>query len=211
VKISTTSLVTVLILLAIVFSSWWYLTSTTVRTERLSDLPWQVAQHDDGSTSVFGLHLGEAVFRDAVAKFGPPKSVAVFATQSGPQTLEAYFGRITLGRMDARVIVNLDADLSLMEDLARNAQDREPQPTGSTRMTLPATSWENLATRLVAGITYIPQYGGLDEEFMRARFGEPASTASPGEGQIQLNYPDRGLTILVDDGGKEMFEYSPIR
>jgi hypothetical protein len=211
VKISTTSLVTVLILLMVVSLSWWTLSRSPARTETLTDLPWQIEQHDDGSTSVFGLHLGEAVFQDAAAKFGPPESIAVFATDAGPRSLEAYFGRVTLGRMDARVIVNLDADPALMEDLTRRAREREAQPSGATRLTLPAAIWDDLADRPVASITYLPEYGGLDEAFMRARFGEPASTANPDRGQVQLVYPDRGVRILVDEAGKEMFEYSPVR
>jgi len=60
---------------------------------------------------------------------------------------------------------------------------------------------------VLVGVTYIPGYSRLEEDFFRARLGEPAAWQRVDEERIRWFYPDKGLSLLIDADGKDVFEY----
>ena len=54
----------------------------------------------------------------------------------------------------------------------------------------------------------LPTYGGLEADFFRERLGEPAAWKFEDEERVLWFYPDKGLSLLIDSDGKDIFQYS---
>lgn len=173
-----------------------------------NDLPWQVQNQADGTSTVFDLHLGEATLADAITKFGkPPEGLAVF--ERGPQDsdLEAYFGKVHFGPLQAKLVVRLQASESERRALMTSAKKRESSPTGDWKYVLDASALNALQNHKLSVITYVPGTRGLDRAFYLERFGEPVGTLTEEEGAVSWFYPRKGLSILIDEHGPEVIEY----
>lgn len=175
------------------------------------DLPWQLTPHDDGSIEVFGLRLGSADLDAAEAVFGAAEGLAVFESEAGERSLEAYFGTVQFGPLKAKVVARLVASDAEMQALIEAAAKREGSPTGDWKYPLSAANAAAQQSRPLAGLTYIPTYGGLEADFFRARFGEPAAWHYAGETAVAWYYPDLGLTLVINSKDKEVLEYQPPR
>ncbi len=172
-----------------------------------TDLPWQVEPLPDGTSRVFDLHLGEATLDDALAKFGPYEGMAVFQSEAGARSLEVYFGKVDFGPLQARVVAALQvppADLKLLID---RAVERKGSPTGDWKFLLEAADREAQRGRRLRSITFVPTYRGLEAEYFRQRFGEPAAWRVLGDYAVQWFYPDRGLSMVLDTKGQEALEF----
>lgn len=175
-----------------------------------TDLPWQITVNPDGSSRVFDLDLGTATLADAITKFGPPEGIAVFEPRQGPLALEAYFGNVLFGPLKAKVLVALEAGESELLALRQAAADRQGSPSGDWKYPV-ADPADTHAARKLTVITYIPGTRGLDPRFFLDRFGEPAAVLRE-SGQAQSwFYPQKGLSILIDDEASEVLEYQPPR
>jgi hypothetical protein len=175
-----------------------------------TDLPWQVTAHPDGSSRVFDLDLGEATLGDAIAKFGTPEGMAVFEPKSGPLVLEAYFGNVQFGPLTAKILVALEAGEAELQALKQGALDRQGSPSGDWKYPIGERPEQHSGRRLNV-ITYIPGTRNLDAGFIRERFGEPAATLRENERAESWFYPDKGLSILIDERAREVLEYQPPR
>lgn len=179
----------------------------TLDPETRIDLPWQITPLPDGTSRVIGLQLGSATLADAIARFGEPESMALFIGRDAVRTLEVYFGTVRFGPFEARIITTLDADDGLLDTLAANAAGREGTRSGAVKLLLRDADKAGLTGQRLRGLTYIPAYGGLDAEFFRENLGEPAAWLELSEHAVTWLYPDLGLSLLIDSGGKEAFEY----
>jgi hypothetical protein len=171
-----------------------------------TDLPWQVSVEPDGTSRVFDLHLGQATLADAMNKFGGVEGLAVFEPKQGDMSLEAFFGNVQFGPLRAKVIVSLAASSDELAMLRDTATKREGSPSGDWKYQLadgPAAHRE----RLLKGISYIPGTRGLDADFFRQRFGEPAAWLQESEQAVSWFYPDIGLSVLIDSEAREVLEY----
>lgn len=175
-----------------------------------SDLPWQAQPRPDGSLEVFDLVLGEATLGDAVAKFGALEGLALFEPGNGPLALEAYFGDVQLGPLKAKVVVGLEAEQAELEAMRANSPGREGSPTGDWKHKL-ASGPEDYLGRRLSVIGFIPATRKLDEDFFRARFGEPAAWLQENEHAVSWFYPRLGLAVLIDDKASEVMEFQPPR
>lgn len=207
-KIPLTILAVVLVLLA-VFQLFGPTPGPEVMQTR-TDLPWQIEVRPDGTSRVFDIDLGRATLADAIEKFGGVEGLAVFEQPNGESSLEAYFGTVRFGPLKAKVITTLGSNARERRDLIGRAREREGSPSGDWKYPLtegPAAH----ADRQITGITYIPGTRNLDQAFLRQRFGEPLATLRENEQAVSWFYPDRGLSILVDDEAREVFEYQAPR
>ena len=175
-----------------------------------TDLPWQITVREDGSSRVFDLDLGHATLADAVAKFGPPEGIAVFEPKAGRLALEAYFGNVQFGPLKAKVLVALEAGEAELVALKQAALDRQGSPSGDWKYPL-GDGVAQHADRKLSVITYIPGTRGLDPDFFRERFGEPAATLQENAQVQSWFYPEKGLSILIDEKAREVLEYQPPR
>jgi hypothetical protein len=187
---------------------WWLMPDPRQEiTERRTDLPWQITTFDDGTSRVIDLHLGQDDLARAVQKLGAYEELALFSAKDGSYSLEAWFGDVDFGPLKAKVTVTLALGPARAEALAQQAVERKPSPTGDWKLLLPAAVNATLEDALVTGITYIPAYSRLDEAFFRERLGEPTAWQRVDEERIRWLYPDKGLSLLIDADGKDVFEY----
>lgn len=186
-----------------------YLTSQERPVEKTSrtDLPWLISVHQDGTSTVLDLHLGEATLEDAIAKFGPPEGIALFAEADEPGELEVYFGTVSFGPLKAKVIINLAASADEKKAMIEHATAKKTASNRDVRFSLSPEDQEAAIKRHVTAITYIPDYSGLEADFFRERLGEPAAWKREDEERILWFYPDKGLTLLIDADGKEVLQY----
>jgi hypothetical protein len=187
---------------------WWLMPDPrTDITHQRTDLPWQVTTFPDGTSQVIDLHLGEDNLARAVQRLGPYEELALFAAKDGHFSLEAWFGEVTFGPLKAKVTVTLALSPARAEALAKQAVEQKPSPTGDWKLLLPSSVNATLDDALITGLTYIPAYGGLDEDFFRERLGEPVAWERLDENRVRWFYPDKGLGLLIDVKGKDVFEY----
>lgn len=172
-----------------------------------TDLPWQITSTDDGSIQVLDLHLGVSTLQDAVNKLGEVEGIALYLHNGEPGSLEAYFGTVSLGHLKAKIVVNLALPDESKLDMANRATKREPAPNDDFKLTLSGADQKALLGAPVGGLTYIPTYGGLEADFFREKLGEPAAWLKEKESVVLWFYPERGLTLILNADGKEVFEY----
>ena len=175
-----------------------------------TDLPWQISVNPDGSSRVFDIDLGRATLGDVMAKFGALEGLALFEPGAGPMSLEAYFGNVRFGPLNAKVVARLQADEAELLRLREHSARREGSPTGDWKFRIdddPAVH----AQRRVTAITYLPATRGLDADFFRARFGEPVARLRENEQAESWFYPELGLAVLIDEEAGEVLEYQPPR
>lgn len=172
-----------------------------------TDLPWQVEALPDGSSRVFDLHIGTSTLKQAIDKLGNPEAVALYIRESGDKALEVYFGTVSMGPLKAKIILNLLVEPARLEAMERNAIKQEFSAEGDRKLLLNAEDKQSLADDVIEGITYIPTYKGLEADFFRERFGEPAAWKVEDEENVQWFYPDRGLTLLLSADGSEILQY----
>jgi hypothetical protein len=177
------------------------------QTMQRTDLPWLVTVEPDGSSRVFDLHIGTSTLKDAIAKFGNPEAVALYIRESGTRDLETYFGTVSMGPLKAKIILNLLVDGKRLDEFEANAIKQEFSAEGDKKLLLDSEDKQSLGDARIAGITYIPTYKGLEADFFRERFGEPAAWKVEDEEHVQWFYPDIGLTLLMSTEGREILQY----
>lgn len=175
-------------------------------TKSRTDLPWQISETPDGGSRVFDLDLGKATLADAQAKFGPIESYAVFEHDAQHSDLEAYFGQVMFGPLKAKVVVKLASDEPERRHLIAESGGRKSSPSGDWKYPL-AHVGDIFNNRRITAISYVPGTRGLDQAFFLQRFGKPATTLQENENAVSWFFPDKGLSVLIDDQGREVLEY----
>ena len=169
--------------------------------------PWQIQVESPQKVEVMGVTLGQTTLEQLRQRFGQVEGIALFQNPDGRYSLEAYLGKVNIGPLSGRWIVTLAASQAELEALTRRSIKRIKTENGSIRWTLKPDAQAEQADRVIATLTMIPGYSGMDADFLRSRFGEPTEIREVDEDSEQWLYPERGLRILLDRKGKEMFEY----
>ncbi|MGD2083085.1 MAG: hypothetical protein PVF91_08975 [Chromatiales bacterium] len=200
------NLVTLTAAMAVVLAAF-YLLVPGPRPEAVPDLPWQIDTLPDGTARVLGLQVGADPLRTAVERYGDPDGLSLFVSVDGQGAVEAYFGTIRLGLLKGELIATLDAPADELAALRDRAIDRKVTRGGASRYLLGEQDQRAQLGRIIRGLTYIPAYSGMDAEFIRQRFGDPAQTRQLDDTTQRWLYPEEGLSILIDSEGREVFEY----
>jgi len=172
-----------------------------------ADLPWNISLHDDGSSEVFGLQLGSSTLKDAVNRFHEPEGIAIYKGEQS-SSLEAYLGTVKLGPLEAKLVLTLEASAENIEQMLLRARGRAMSGSEDKKIELASEDMSLALARKISGITFIPKYAGLDEDYFIKRFGQPHAWLRMGKKSVQYFYPDRGLSITIDADGKEILQYS---
>lgn len=170
------------------------------------DLPWRIARGQDGATiTVFGLTLGESTVRDAADKWGRRYELGLFQNPAGRLSLEAYFRDAVVGGLNARLV----ASARLPEDTLQAIRAGAGAPTaeGGRRYAVLEPDQDLGLGATITAITYMPVVK-FDAGLVRKRFGEPAEQLKVKDG-VHWLYPDRGLDLLLGDGGEALLQYVP--
>lgn len=187
----------------------WWLAPSPPTPKQMDNLPWQIEVFDDGSSKVFGLHLGQDSLEQAIDMFGTPEGLSLFSPGPEPKdfSLEAYFSSLQNGPLSARLVLTLEADQASLRAMADRVTDRKPGTSGAWQWQLGRQDQETATRLAIKAMTYIPHYGQLDEDFFRLRFGEPTRRVQIDANRQRWLYPDKGLSILIDRKGKEVLQY----
>ena len=175
-------------------------------TETLSGLPWQIEISADGSTQVFGLHVGHSRLADAIEILGDDMELAVIAGSGETGSLEMYYGHYKAGLLSGKLVLQTDIDEQDLNRWRDNAVKSEYMATGKAKKyTLSADDLPQVLDEVIVGLTFVPAVN-LDEAVILARFGVPAERVQL-DGVEHFLYPKKGLDIALHEHSKEVLQY----
>lgn len=188
----------------------FYLTIDQQTPTKSVDMPWHIQVIDEKHTQVFGIVLNQTTLEQAREHFGKLEGLALFQNGQGQYTLEAYFGKVNFGPLSARLIGVLSIPEQKIESLIETSVKRVTTDDGSIRWTLAQDQQVAQAERKIRALTYIPGYSGMDLTYLEQQFGPANKLEQVDETTQVMFYPTKGLRIMVDSEGKEMFDYVPV-
>lgn len=185
---------------------WWLVPRGPGVTVELKDLPWDVTVYPDGSSEVFGVHFGVTTLRELTERLEAYPDVALFQAADGGTSLEAYFGRVRFGVLDARLVAILDASPEQLAIWAKAPTSDKPMPSGARKLELSEAELLQAFDLPILELTYVP-YAQYEEDLVLRRFGEPSERIEVTPHSAYWLYPQRGLALLLDREGREVLEY----
>ena len=174
--------------------------------DTLKGLPWQITILSDGSTQVFGVHIGVSRLSDAFEILGSDMDIAIIASADEVGDLEMYYGHYRAGLLSGKLILQTDIDSQKVKYLKERAAKFEYMASGLAKKYILST--DDLLVILeqtIIGLTFIPTVN-LDEEVILARFGEPRQRITLEE-VVHYLYPHKGLHIALHTESKEVLQY----
>ena len=175
------------------------------------DLPWQITLSPEGNPQVFHLDVGTATLKDAIERFHSFPEMAVFAHESGKRTLEAYFGTQRLGLFEAKIIAEMRADDALLDKFQKENTQREGMASGQWKYTLSEANVKVANSLRVEKLVYMPMID-YEPDIVTARFGAPEERLPSTQPGVEYwFYPAKGLAIVMNSEGKEVFYYTGLQ
>lgn len=168
------------------------------------DLPWQIETLPGGGTRVFGVRPGQDTIAQ-IASTWPTEAadmkVALVRDPQGRLTLEAYLENVRAGFVQGRIVLTGQMAETTLRRWEAQASAREPQPSGSYRLTLQAEDAAAARGATLAALAFLPA-ARIDEATAVERFGAPTERLGAPDGTVNLLYPARGLAISLDPQGR---------
>ena len=171
-----------------------------------SGLPWQIETLPGGESRVFDLTLGKSTLTDARARFGPEMELAIVATPTEAGNVEGYYEALTLGFVAGKMIITADLPQDVIEGMRERAPKTEYMQSTTRKATLAEADRALALAAPIRGIAFIPS-AQLDEAVILERFGQPAERIRVGENLEHFLYPAKGLDVVLDSKGRELFQY----
>ena len=202
-----------LLIVVIVFVAgyWFYSNLTTPQHDgkvKVSNLPWQITVVNDNTLRVFELELGRATLGDAVNTLKSEYKLAWFDNPDQTMSLEAYFLRVSMSGLRAKVVLELDTNGLTTDYLMQHSGKPEILTSRSIKYPLDDLAM-TLNDRRILSLTYVPQTS-VEAELLKSRFGVPEQTRVLNEDIEFWLYPHKGLLITFNHNGKEAFQYVPV-
>jgi hypothetical protein len=176
--------------------------------------PWQIEHTASGTTRVFGLTLGESSLQQAEQMFNAEAELSLFepADKNRNRIIEAYFDKVTLGGLSARVVVVFDFTAEQLQVMYDRGTRISTLGDGSRKVSLHPEDIETVRAARIASITYLPRIR-LDDALLENRFGQPAQVIKEQDSNMtHWLYPDKGLDVALDEQGNGVLQYvSPAR
>lgn len=172
----------------------------------VTGLPWQIEIMPDGSTQVFGLHIGVSRLSDAYAMLGSDMELAIVAASDELGNLEMYYGHYQAGLLSGKLVLQTSASAQKLETWRENAAKFEYMASGlAKKYTLSDDDVSQVLDEVITGLTFIPAVN-LDEKVILARFGEPDNRIQL-DGVTHFLYSAKGLDVALHDASKEVIQY----
>ena len=121
------------------------------------DLPWNIRVHEDNSSEVFKLRLEHSTLADAIQRFREPEGIAVYQGKSR-DTLEAYFGTVSIGPLKAKLVTTLQASAAEIEEMLNRATGLSLSGSADKKIELAVEDRQQALNKKISGITFIPKY-----------------------------------------------------
>lgn len=171
-----------------------------------SRTPWAIATHPDGTSEVFGLHLGVCTLGEALTVLGGGAEVALMLNRDRPATLEAYLESISAGFVTGKMVLTASLPTDVTEAMQARAVKIEALPSGARRLHLAADDRQRAREARLDAVTFIPSVN-LDEATVIQRFGPPGERIRPDPHSEHFLYADKGLDLVLDSESKELLQY----
>lgn len=169
------------------------------------NLPWKIKVLENGHTEVFGISPGNITLRDFAKRFNELADIKLFQKPDNTLFLEAYLGKVRIGRFEARLVAELDASDELLKSILEQGIDRKPTPNNLWQYNL---SSEQILSALDLRVWRFMYISIADyEEKQIDFFGKPDEIQKVGETTEYRLFPEKGLVVLWDTDGKETFYY----
>ncbi len=194
-------------LLAVLLAAYPFLNESK-QNEMLTGLPWQIDIQSDGSTQVFGLHIGISRLADAIEKLGSDMDLAIIAATNKNEVgnLEMYYGHYRAGLLSGKLVLQTDIAEQTIKRWRDNAPKFEYMASGlAKKYILSSDDLAQVLAEVIVGLTFIPTVN-LDETVILERFGQPAERVEL-DGVIHFLYPEKGLDIALHEDSKEVLQY----
>jgi len=174
-----------------------------------NNLPWKVSINDDGSTHVLGVDIGNSTFKELMFKLRLLAEPALFEAQDGKLTLEAFFGKQKFGALEARLVVEMDADEDVLKKMLKEQVDKDSTPSNHWKYGLNVENTRLANDMRVWRLVYLPvaDYQQKQMNF----FGKAEEKIKVNETAEYWLYPSKGMALLYDTAGKEIFYYAAIK
>ncbi|MDH5446737.1 MAG: hypothetical protein OEY52_14390 [Gammaproteobacteria bacterium] len=168
--------------------------------------PWQVTLMSDGSSQIFGIHLGVTTVDEVWQMLGKGPKLALFENPDGKLSLELFYKEFTRAGLSGKLILTVENEGNVLQDLKQQAHKKEQLESGVTQHYMQTQSLPVIESLKIVAMTYMP-YADLEEEMVTARFGEPAEKIRSHEKAQHWLYPDKGLDLIINESGKEILQY----
>lgn len=176
------------------------------KNEALLGLPWQITVLEDGSTKVFGIHVGTSRLSDALKILGDDMEVAIVAATDEVGSLEMYYGHYRAGLLSGKLVLQTDISEQKILALRDNALRSQYMETGlAKKYILSPDDLPQVYDETISSLTFVPSVS-LDEKVILTRFGEPAQRIQL-TGVTHYLYPAKGLDIALHEDSKEVLQY----
>jgi hypothetical protein len=170
-------------------------------------LPWQIEPTSDGSIRVFGLTLGQSTLHDAEQQLRSAATVNLFAAPEQPPIVEAYFDKITLGGLSARMVLVIGVPPEPLRTLYERGARISTLGSGARKVSLTDQDLILVRNYPIDAITYGPRTR-LQPQWIHQRFGEPKRRLTENDGNTtHWLYPDKGLDVALDNKGHAILQY----
>jgi len=171
------------------------------------NLPWQIEQVEDGSTRVFGLDVGRLTLQELMMDLHKIAELSVFEDENKHLVLEGYFGKVTLGVFEAKLIAEMDATQEQLRPMIVLNEEREGTPSGRWKYDVLDPEHVRQTNQMrVWKLVYVP-VANYEPAVIEKYFGKPASKESVSDEFHYWYYPDKNFVILESAKGKETFYY----
>ena len=177
-------------------------------TIRVKNLPWQITIVDPHTLHVLDLDVGKSTLGDAVKILKSEYELAWFENQDNSISLEAYFIRVSLSGLRAKVLLELNVDNLGIDYLKKNSGKPKIQTSRTIKYPLDDLAIP-LQDRVIKSLTYIPK-SNVDAQLLQSKFGLAEEKMTLDENTEFWLYPSKGLVISFSKKGKEVFQYVPI-
>jgi hypothetical protein len=181
------------------------LTACEPRERDTKNLPWKTSVMESGAIQVFGIAIGEVTLKELSIRLKKIPDTALFETPKGNLSIESYFGKTTIGLLEARIIVDLDVSDEFLKTERKYAKDRDSTPNNNWKYQLTTEGAASIVNKKVWRMVYLPiaQY----EEKQIKFFGEPEEIIKVTKTAQYRLYPSKGIVLLWDTNGGEIFYY----
>ncbi len=198
--------VTILLLISVAVIAAPFLFKSDRPMPSIKGLPWQIAIHDDGTSSVFGLTLERTSLREAQTRFGEELEIAVIARAGEPGALEAYVSHFTAGVLTGKLVLSTHLTDDEVQRLRERATRAKPTATGALKFSIAPADAERALEAKISAITFIPAVD-INQDTAIKRFGEPRRRLTDRNGTLHYLYPDKGLDLMLNSDQKDVLQY----
>ena len=154
------------------------------------------------------MDIGQATLGQAVDTLKSEYQLAWFDNPDNSISLEAYFLRVSLSGLRAKVVLELDTQGLEIDYLKSNSGKPEILTSRAIKYPLDDLA-QVLNDRLIRSLTYVPATN-LDAELLQQRFGQTEEIMQLDDNTEFWLYPQKGLIITFNKKGKEVFQYVPV-